>query len=88
MQLTSLSATEILTRLGWEKVENRSLTPDYLVPLRFKWDAESHKYLDRCHSVNLYVLALCKDYNIRGGSISITLGTRDEEIVQKRWSRI
>lgn len=72
-----LTASEILTRLGWERVSHGSP----MAFLKFEWNEDSPRFFDRSHKVNKYVLTVCQN-NSHGKTNRILLGTRDAEMVQ------
>lgn len=73
--MTSLTAPQILTRLGWEQTS----------PNTFRVRKFEHPTVWRLHRVNQYLFTLCLLDPMGGEYWTVRLGTLDEEVVRRQY---
>jgi hypothetical protein len=78
--MTSLTCSEILTRLGWTQTNlPNSVLHTFTAPKGVHPDAW------RMHRVNQYLFTLCYVPILGADHYTVRLGMRDREIVESRW---
>ena len=78
--MTSLTATEILTRLGWTQLNlPNSVIKEFTAPR----DEYPHPW--RNHRVNRYLFTLCNITALGSSQYRVMLCMRDEEVIQRLW---
>jgi hypothetical protein len=78
--MTSLTASEILARLGWVEIS----LPNSVLKV-FMTPKDRHPDAWRMHKVNQYLFTMCLYPTVGGKDYKVMLGMRDCEIVQARW---
>lgn len=78
--MTSLTCSEILTRLGWTETSTpNSVLRTFTTP---KW---THPDAWRTHPVNQYLFTMCLNNCVGTNHYKVTLGWTDSEMVRGRW---